>query len=306
MRAKMERPAVRRDLERIFLGHLPSLLSLQFCTPGTVRDYVGRGPLNSEDRPLLEYGAPRSFFLNRGTGEFYTHDERMTFDPSELLLARLFESLPPSAEDLRKVARLHAMPGHGNYAFAYSLARRIHQVNPKDSAALHLIADVSERMGKQDEALQHRRTIAAREPDNPASIARYAWMVFSRERPYASRFAREEWPETEALLRRAIELSLDTVDMYRFRLGSYYYETQRYAEAADSYRRALEIRQDRQGDPAVSQDGLLLNLARALERLGEPTQAVAYAAQAALQNPANRQALEMVERLRPDRGEVSR
>ena len=115
---------------------------------------------------------------------------------------------------------------------------------------------------------------------------------------YASRFAREEWRETETLLLKAIALSEDTVDVYRSRLGNYYYETQRYREAAENYRRALEIRQDREGDPAVSQDGLLLNLARSLERLGERTQAVAYAAQAALLNPANRQALDLVARLR--------
>jgi len=298
MREKLEKPAVRQDLERVFLAHLPSLLSLQFCAPAQVRDYVGPGPFNTEDRPLLEYGAPRSFFLNRGTGEFYTHDERMTFEPSDLILATLFASGVPAAEDLRTVARLHAMPGHGNYAFAYSLARRVHQGDPGDSAALHLIADITERMGKQDEALEYRKAIAMRERNDPAALARYGWMRFIRERPYASRFAREEWRETETLLLKAIALSEDTVDVYRSRLGNYYYETQRYREAAENYRRALEIRQDREGDPAVSQDGLLLNLARSLERLGERTQAVAYAAQAALLNPANRQALDLVARLR--------
>jgi len=300
MREKMSRPAVRKDLERIYLAHLPSLLSLQFCTAARVREYVGTGPHNTEDRPLLEYGAPRSFFLNRGTGTFYAQDERMTFEPSDLLLARSFESSPPTADDIRTVARLHAMPGHGNYAFAYSLGRRIHRENPGDSAALHLIADITERMGKQEEALEYRRLIAAREPNNPASIARYGWMRFLQERPYASRFARQNWEETETLLRKAIRLSGDTVDTYRSRLGNYYYETERYTEAAENYRRALEIRQDLPGDPAISQDGLLLNLARTFDRLGERTQAMAYAAQAALLNPGNAQALDLVTRLRAE------
>jgi spermidine synthase len=54
---------VREDLQRIEVANLPTLFSLQIASDSTVRKMAGRGRLNEDHYPILEYEAPKAFFL---------------------------------------------------------------------------------------------------------------------------------------------------------------------------------------------------------------------------------------------------
>lgn len=59
LRRKLENPQVRQSLAYVGIRHAEELLSLLVAGPTKVRQYVGDGPLNTDDRPLIEYRGPR-------------------------------------------------------------------------------------------------------------------------------------------------------------------------------------------------------------------------------------------------------
>jgi tetratricopeptide (TPR) repeat protein len=106
----------------------------------------------------------------------------------------------------------------------------------------------------------------------------------------ASSISADSDDEAESLLKRSIQLAADTLDQSRALLGDYYYRTSRYTESEESYRRALAIRENHEGDPSIPQDGLLLSLSRSLYHMERIEEAMSYAAQAVLENSANNSA----------------
>jgi spermidine synthase len=75
--ARMAVPAVAEDLAAIQLNRLSTLLSLQMVTDEGVRRLAGPGPLNTEDRPILEYQAPKAFFTGARSYLHFGADERL-------------------------------------------------------------------------------------------------------------------------------------------------------------------------------------------------------------------------------------
>jgi hypothetical protein len=66
---------VREDLQRIPITNLPTLFSLQIASGHTVRKMAGRGWLNEDYYPILEYEAPKAFFLGSVADVIQSHDE---------------------------------------------------------------------------------------------------------------------------------------------------------------------------------------------------------------------------------------
>src|SRR5262249_16836703 len=62
MKSRFEIETVKRDLYRLNIPNVPALLSLQMVSAKNSGDYAAFGEINTEDLPLLEYRAPRSFF----------------------------------------------------------------------------------------------------------------------------------------------------------------------------------------------------------------------------------------------------
>jgi hypothetical protein len=59
LRIRFEVPSVRKSLEVIGISRPEELLPLCLADPEGARAFVGKGPLNTDDRPLIEYLGPR-------------------------------------------------------------------------------------------------------------------------------------------------------------------------------------------------------------------------------------------------------
>ncbi|MCI0694197.1 fused MFS/spermidine synthase [candidate division KSB1 bacterium] len=289
IKAKLEAERVQASLSRIQITDVPTLLSLQIMTEEALDQYVGPGALNTEDRPLLEYRAPRAFFVNRGNLAFFTYDERMSFRNNELFLTQYLAQTPVTAEEWSRIGVLHATFPRGNITYGYSLLAAHHAAHADSVAALEKLAAAAEFLGRQEECLRYRQRLAKLKPNDAATLERYAWQRFTYDMPRASSTVGYDGSEIEALLKRSIACAADTVDRLRVRLGDFYYKTLRFAEAEENYRKALSIREIHTPDPGASQDDLLLRLSRALYHAGQADQALTYAAQAWLENPENEQ-----------------
>ena len=52
--------SISNDLKQIDIPSILTLLSLQIASNETVNSYIGKGPVNEDLYPLLEYQAPQS------------------------------------------------------------------------------------------------------------------------------------------------------------------------------------------------------------------------------------------------------
>ncbi|MGB2867501.1 MAG: fused MFS/spermidine synthase [Bacteroidota bacterium] len=294
LRSSFEQEPVKRDLSRILISDAPTLLSLQTLSNQSVTQFAGGGQTNTEDHPLLEYNAPKAFFVNRGVAELGKFDERMRLAGQNIFLARPDIRSRLNDREWYNIGFFHTALNRGNPVLGSTLLSKYIQRHPRDVAAVRRFAEVSERLGRTEEALRARKTLAELEPDNPRALEEFAWMKYLHDRNAANAFMPMNTEESEKLLRKCVELTKDSVDRFRVRLADIFFGTQQYAKAVDQYARALQIRGDYAPTSSIRQDVLLLQLAKCLRYLGKNGQAVGYAWQAVRANPENEEARTLV------------
>lgn len=125
---RLARPDVREDLGRTDIHDVFGLLAKQVHSDQGQQEFVSTGPINTDDRNLLEYAAPVAFFLQNQ--ETRVHDERRGPDGgARLWIHRYLQENPPTAEQAanlyRNLDRNHAVNDpllRGAAALWYSLA----------------------------------------------------------------------------------------------------------------------------------------------------------------------------------------
>jgi len=292
--AHLTKQSVRDDLLRINIPDAPTLLSLEMLSPETVLRYVGAGDLNTEDRPWLEYAAPKSFFLGTGISEIYRFDERMRSDSVGHILRILLNKKLLTDEQLRHIGFFHTEDQQGNLQFGYAVLAELQKKYQKDKSLLARLAETAELLSLTGDALTWYEQLAALDPANPDVLEKYAWLKYSGDRSRKSMLTHIDTRESETLFKKSISLAKDTVDRYRLRLADLYYETQRYADAAEHYLRTIQIRNKYEGAKNIRDDIVFLHLANSLHQIGKDDRAIGYAVQAVNCNPQNQEAKDFV------------
>jgi spermidine synthase/tetratricopeptide (TPR) repeat protein/MFS family permease len=294
LRLKFDRPAVRKDLERIGIPDAMTLLSLQMLSEASVVQYADVGPVNTENLPLLEYWAPRDLFLHRSPDKLSQFDERLLFGGATLFLKSVSDSIGMSDQEKLNIGLLHAKPERGSVAFAYAMLSSYHRSYPKDLRALRALVQVSERLNRVEESLRYLKMVVDLTPNDPYALSAYAWRKFSYDRAAGGVAVAFDTKEYERLFQRCITLSADTVDVHQFRLGEMYYRMQRYAEAQRAFERARVLRETYAGDIEVNEEVLRLRLAQSHYKNGNLSRALQYALQVTMFNPRNQTARDLV------------
>jgi predicted membrane-bound spermidine synthase/tetratricopeptide (TPR) repeat protein len=62
MEDRLDHPAIRNDLAKLRVFTLAQLLAYHFISPGRIHDFIGQGPINTDDHQRLEYEAPKDLF----------------------------------------------------------------------------------------------------------------------------------------------------------------------------------------------------------------------------------------------------
>jgi len=285
LRRKARNERVSRDLARITLNHIPSLLSMQSLSSRQAKEYAGVGIVNTEDKPYLEYYAPRAFFSNKGVNEYKFYDERLNIHSENLFLSQYRKRFPLTSEDAFNIAVVNSDVERGEPNMAYSIMRKLHEQFPRDQNILMYLASLAGSVGRVEESKEYYAQLVQKMPNNPTALVQYAWLKFSSDRPVSSYLHSVSFEECERLMMKAIMLTNDTVDVYRIRLGDMQFALQQFAKAAENYRRALEIRQQFDYIENESLAELLMKLSKSLYFDGNLPKALEYAAHASLQNP---------------------
>lgn len=152
----MERPGVRDDLKAAELSTLAAVLSLQVAAGPTARLLAGEGPVNTDLRPILEYEAPKTLFLDRRSDLLFMADER-THPRAGLYLRDYLRrrGRPLSAAEYRDMADhpRHLKEGPYMRFLLEEWAARY----PSDPAPLFKLLFAARMLGEEDQA---RRTSA--------------------------------------------------------------------------------------------------------------------------------------------------
>lgn len=294
LQAKINLPTVKEDLNRIQVMDVPTLLSLQMLSERAVTEYSDVGPLNTENLPLLEYWAPRAFFVNKGATGINRYDERTTFGGATVLLKQWLEGHTLSDEEIFNIGVFHSGRVRGNSIVAYSMLSAYLEKHPKDVRGLKVLLEVADRMGKTDQALLIRKRLVEIAPNDPELLQSYAWSKFQSERAVISSLLSFNVDESEKMLKKAIEIAADTMAFYRVTLGDLYYNIGRHDMAIDQYGQVLKMQKKYRYDPRVRQDNLLYHLAKSLHHLGQDDRAIGYAIQSGMINPDNEDAKDLV------------
>jgi spermidine synthase len=294
VRSAISRESVRNDLKRIGIHDLATLLSMQSMSAGSVKKYTGTGVLNTEDLPLLEYNAPRAFFLNARVINLSAYDERMKLNAQDILLKKYAEEKILSETELRNIGFYHTDRRGSNLSFGYSVLRNLYDRGRYDDKLLERLEITAEKLNRNEEAAGYLGELVRRRPNDSGVLENYANLKYSIDRRRGTVLTPITVAETERLLRSCISLSGDTIDRYHLRMAEIFYDVQSYKEAVSQYKKALLLRGKYAPQDIMQNDVLLLRIAQCYNNLNNVDSAVVYAAAAVDINRKNSDAADLL------------
>jgi spermidine synthase len=119
---KFEVEAVKQNLELIGIRSPFTFLSTQLLSEKETFLLAREEPINSEQKPILEFLAPRSQFLQFHSNFVFTKDEKLDTLKKGLFIKNYIKGNVPTKEDLIDAAYYHRNVTR-NYQFSYGLTK---------------------------------------------------------------------------------------------------------------------------------------------------------------------------------------
>jgi tetratricopeptide (TPR) repeat protein len=288
---------VRADLQRIEITSLSTLFSVQMASDSTVRKMAGRGPLNEDHYPILEYEAPKAFFLGSVARIIRSHDEReMPVKGNALyLMSYLSERQEAlSREELKNFTSFHRI--HGTAKILKGAVNEWVRRFPEDREALWALVQAQNSDGQLESAITTLTPLLSDEPDNPDYLAMAADLEFSLYQSQRSYLNHVSNKRTLALLERLLKVDGDhKVRIYR-KIAQVYAVDQNYATSLRYLEQAAEY--GSQGEKhGVAADVLWVEAAQTAIEMEEFGKARGYLLKALGHNPQNSSARQLLREL---------
>ncbi|MDC0357582.1 fused MFS/spermidine synthase [Oligoflexia bacterium] len=165
--AKLIEPKIAADFARIGIKSLATLMSLQVGTDRGVRAIGGRGHLNADRFPVLEYQAPRALFIGSGAEVLNARDERVKPISSAPLFFTEYlkqRGQPLTAAEYKELAQYHKI-----FSATSFYARVLHKWRSQDPNAelvLRALLDYYYERGQLQLALGVAEDLLSSEPGN--------------------------------------------------------------------------------------------------------------------------------------------
>jgi hypothetical protein len=169
--ARFEDTKVRGELKRLGIKSFSTILSLQVASDEGVRTAVGRGRVNEDLFPVLEYEAPKAFFLGQVSRFLVPYDERrLPRNGSPLFFAQYLEKYPLGRKEKKDITLYHLTYGS---LTRLDLARNFVELwlrqAPRDPEAHWALARIEEGLGNLEAALEFQAYLKRRSLVAPRS-----------------------------------------------------------------------------------------------------------------------------------------
>ncbi|MFC2140052.1 fused MFS/spermidine synthase, partial [Bacteroidota bacterium] len=169
---KLNRPELKNEMSKIGIDNLFTLLSCQSLSDEGI--YILSDPyrLNSELHPLLEFIAPKSFYISQTSTLVYQYDEKFDTLGNKLFVYDYVKDYTPSFEELKNSA-LHHYNTSKNFRFAFGLTDYLLKNNYDDYDTKMLYTDVFNKLQIDDPRKYHYEKILDQYPDSTQLIHDY-------------------------------------------------------------------------------------------------------------------------------------
>ncbi len=299
---KMGRPGVGKSLKRVDVSHLSTLLSLEMMSPQTLTETSDRALTNTDNFPILEYDAPRAFFLGRGVQETVYLDDRLRAHRwKDLLLKKWIEGRGPlTSPEYEEIIRYHDRWGSGNPYFPRAALREWVAAYPQSKEAWEAMGRMAEG---QDPTLQVQawERAASLAPEDFHANRMYAQSLATRFMSEVSLFRRQEAAPVIKSLDRCLSLKDAHPDLVLETKGLLLSKMGDWEEAGGLLQEAARLRLKRtQGGNSSDIAGLYAQAAH-IYRLGGNKEKALSSAREALKltplHPQGRFELSQVEKM---------
>lgn len=124
LQEKIKTPSVKNDLKKININDLFTFLSCQQLSPEGFYSVSESELINREGHPLLEFLAPRAFYLGETAFSIYGFDEKLDTLSNGLFIKDYAKTFPLTRDEILSAANLH-FDQTNNYRFSYALTNFI-------------------------------------------------------------------------------------------------------------------------------------------------------------------------------------
>lgn len=288
--------AIKADLQRIGIHTVATLLSLQLASDDTSREMGGKGPINSDFLPLLEYQAPKAFYLDVESDLTQLYDERWFPKRDETLFLSRFLRERETAllrSEFKDMAEFHKESG-GNMAssFIVEWVRRF----PNDQEALWALAQAEREEENLESADRILNRLLEMKPENLEYLEAAAdvkYEIFRENQTFLSTTRPQK-----ALAYYERLLNLDSTDraMIYFKMARVYESFHEYQKAIDALKFASKeaVNDDETG---ATLDDIWLAAAKVAKKMENHSMAQAYARKALNHNQDNYEAANILKEL---------
>ena len=278
---------VNEELRRVGIESLATIFSLQVTADVGIRNAAGKGRVNEDLFPILEYEAPKGFFLGRGSQLLISHDERLhPQDGSSIYFARYLKDHPLSTRESKDIATYHLTYGALNaFKLSQSFVDLWLKQDPKDSEAHWALARIENRKGNLKAARTELHYLLDLEPDKKEYLEAAAHLEFEI---YLNRRSILNSLTTEKALmyyHRLLKLEGHKKDRIYRKISQVYAAERDFKSATDYLERAALHAQNNKGE--FRSDTLWLEMADLAIEMGDLKRAVVYVREALAHNPRN-------------------
>jgi spermidine synthase len=139
LQQRLTRAGVKEDLGRVDIPDLVTLLAKQVHSDQGQAEFAGKGPINTDDLNLLEYGSPVAYYVAKDLVR--VRDERRAPDGGQrLFIQRLLKASPLTAAQVENIYRNLSKSHSKGDPLVRSAAERWLQVAPNDVRAARAMA----------------------------------------------------------------------------------------------------------------------------------------------------------------------
>jgi spermidine synthase len=286
--------AVREDLARVGIRSLAGVMSLQALSDKGVRSAAGKGRLNEDVFPVLEYEAPKAFFLGQTAQLLTRRDERRQPLAASPLYLHRYRSEMLGAEESKEIALYHFSNGS---LVDLGMVRPFLDVwleeRPNDPEARWLLARLEERAGNPGGSLREINSLLESDPNNRDYLdtaARLEFQKYLAERSFLNHHVPER---VLAYLDRLEKLTEDRKERVYQKIAQVHALSGNLPSAVEYLERAAMTARGSGGGA----DSIWLEAAQTALQMNDSTKALACVKEALLANPNNGAARRMLQRL---------
>ncbi len=169
---KFQQPSVKEDLHRIGIDNPFTFLLCQLVSPMGFYLMSEKNPVNTEIHPLLEFLAPRAFYVGKPADYIYRFDEKFDTLGNSIMVKNYIRSYPPTKEELTN-AILYQQNKSKNIRLAFGLSQFLKSKFPNDLNSTVLFTSAQKQIALNNPELYSLKDAINKVPDTSQAAKDY-------------------------------------------------------------------------------------------------------------------------------------